>query len=639
MQYDIETIFASVLRMFDEYIGNLSGICDKKPILMPITRRGYWLFRLLYDNKEKYELGQIILQFEIYSDRYLTKILDGSDLDGRDVLLFDDSLITGNNMFYYYTILTRWGAKATPVVYKCLIENRNGIKSEPDCKDLKWYRFVDTCKVLDGDAFDLGTCRKDYIKYIREFNNALVSINERYYTTHADKTTLGMVEMIAFDREICPLVIDLPIIKEDNADGKRVVRISAQQWERLIDTENDGWRFVRNISDEAPNMEINGSFFCVPETIRKRIPHALAENCIIKCKYKYDEADTVRGVFVPFTIMKSIHYEQLIDCFVRLFDGSEYYECIIQYVQREYSEISDLREQMLHCIRKNINFYRTLYRAVVLYFSNYLGMEFVHYFSEKIAAIALKYDVEFMKHHIPEKLKNTIMKSYEEGLAEIQIKLSELPEYSGVETVPLTCDAGNKESASWSGVYYAVKQMISDMKLLAEQPCILTIEQMDETLSQKFAFENDEQKRIYLTRCITLFQEGSYFSNFLENNTQMGYVMRGFAPGEGSDFLLGAEAECVVPYIYAYYIKEGREAYSDKYDRFVDALRMQLEKDGYFNYKISKYGFEYYINYFRCSGEILKSRLDSSLLFIKDYLEGCNRKYEKEISLVNEWSL
>lgn len=639
MQYDIETIFASMLRMFKEYIGNLSGICDKKPILMPITRRGYWLFRLLYDNKEKYELGQIILRFEIYSDRYLTKILDGSDLKGRHVLLFDDSLITGNNMFYYYTILTKWGAEATPVVYKCLIENRNGIKSEPDCKDLKWYRFVDTCKVLDGDAFDLGTCRKDYIKYIRKFNTALVSINERYYTTHADKTTLGMVEMAAFNREICPLVIDLPIIKGDNADGKREVRISAQQWERLIDTENDGWRFVRNISDEAPNMEINGSFFCVPETIRKRIPHALAENCIIKCKYKYDEADTVRVVFVPFTIMKSIHYEQLIDCFVRLFDGSEYYECIIQYVQREYSEISDLREQMLRCIRENINFYRTLYRAVVLYFSNYSGMEFVHYFSEKIAAIALEYDVEFMEHHIPTELRNTIMKSYEEGLAEIQIKLSELPEYSGVQTVPLTCDAGNKESASWSGVYYAVKQMISDMKLLAEQQCILTIEQMDETLSQKFAFENAEQKRIYLTRCITLFQEGSYFSNFLENNTQMGYVMRGFAPGEGSDFLLGAEAECVIPYIYAYYIKEGKEAYSDKYDRFVDALRMQLEKDGYFNYKISKYGFEYYINYFRCSGEILKRRLDSSLLFIKDYLEGCNRKYDKEISLVNEWSL
>lgn len=639
MRYGIETIFLSVLRMFKEYIDNLNGRCDDKPILMPITRRGYWLFRLLYDNREKYELGKIMLQFEIYSDRYLTKLLDNSELKGRHVLLFDDSLITGNNMFYYYTILTKWGAEATPVVYKCLVENRTGIKSDPDCKDLKWYRFVDTCKVLDGNDFDLSGCRKNYIEYIQKFNEALVSIGERYYTTHTDKTMLGIEEMAAFNREICPLVIDLPIIKEKNADGKREVIISVQQWERLIDTENDGWRFVRNISEETPNMEVNGSFFCIPEAIRKRIPQALTENCIIKCKYKYDEADTVRAVFVPFAIMKSIHYEQLIDCFVRLFDGSEYYEYIIQYIQRKYSGISDLREQMLCCIRENLNFYRTLYRAVVLYFSNYLGMEFIHYLSEKIPANKLEYDWEFMKDHIRKELRTTIRKLYEEGLTEIQIKLSELPEYSGVETVPLTCDTGNKESASWSGIYYAVKQMVSDMKLLAEQPRILTIEQMDETLSQKFAFENDEQKRIYLTRCITLFQEGSYFSNFLENNTQMGYVMRGFAPGEGSDFLLGAEAECVVPYIYAYYIKEGREAYSDKYDRFADALRLQFEKNSYFNYKISKHGFEYYINYFRCSGEILKNRLDSSLLFIKDYLEGCNRKYEKEILFVDEWDL
>lgn len=60
-------------------------------------------------------------EFEIYSDRYMTKILDGIVPDdknptavkllfeNRQILLFDDVMIRGDNLFYHYVMLSSWG--------------------------------------------------------------------------------------------------------------------------------------------------------------------------------------------------------------------------------------------------------------------------------------------------------------------------------------------------------------------------------------------------------------------------------------------------------------------------------------------------------------------------------------------------
>ena len=81
----------------------------EKPILILITRKGYWLFRLLYDewcDESTVDL-RIFNQFTIYSDRYLTKVIEPEIFEGKKVLIFDDIMVHGNNLFYYYVMLEK----------------------------------------------------------------------------------------------------------------------------------------------------------------------------------------------------------------------------------------------------------------------------------------------------------------------------------------------------------------------------------------------------------------------------------------------------------------------------------------------------------------------------------------------------
>lgn len=93
---------------------------------------------MLFDEYEehKWELAEndplhVFGEFEIYSDRYMTKILDGIVPDdknptavkllfeNRQILLFDDVMIRGDNLFYHYVMLSSWGADVTPLTLEC----------------------------------------------------------------------------------------------------------------------------------------------------------------------------------------------------------------------------------------------------------------------------------------------------------------------------------------------------------------------------------------------------------------------------------------------------------------------------------------------------------------------------------------
>lgn len=131
----------AILELLNEYIKR-NKEKDKDhtnlPILVSITRKGYWLFRMLFDEYEehKWELAEndplhVFGEFEIYSDRYMTKILDGIVPDDknptavkllfetRQILLFDDVMIRGDNLFYHYVMLSSWGADVTPLTLEC----------------------------------------------------------------------------------------------------------------------------------------------------------------------------------------------------------------------------------------------------------------------------------------------------------------------------------------------------------------------------------------------------------------------------------------------------------------------------------------------------------------------------------------
>ena len=263
----------AILELLNEYIKR-NKEKDKDhtnlPILVSITRKGYWLFRMLFDEYEehKWELAEndplhVFGEFEIYSDRYMTKILDGIVPDdknptavkllfeNRQILLFDDVMIRGDNLFYHYVMLSSWGADVTPLTLEC---DRSF-----------WEKYSDN--VTKRNAF-----KKFYPEHEELFPQAINDFwNKqrayaafRFWMTPEDLANDSVYELLLFQKKLCPMTIDLPIIAEsacaDNQKTHRYVTLQTSMWEKLKAKQRD-WFFVENISQIKGSYHVNASFF------------------------------------------------------------------------------------------------------------------------------------------------------------------------------------------------------------------------------------------------------------------------------------------------------------------------------------------------------------------------------------------
>lgn len=84
-------------------------------VFILINRKGYWDYKIFFP--EGYQIGKDQC---IYSDRYLDKLPRNELrklLQGKMVVLYDDSLTNGGNLFSYYLLCKSFGAKEVfPIV-------------------------------------------------------------------------------------------------------------------------------------------------------------------------------------------------------------------------------------------------------------------------------------------------------------------------------------------------------------------------------------------------------------------------------------------------------------------------------------------------------------------------------------------
>lgn len=422
----------AILKLLNEYIKR-NKEKDKDhtnlPILVSITRKGYWLFRMLFDEYEehKWELAEndplhVFGEFEIYSDRYMTKILDGIVPDdknptavkllfeNRQILLFDDVMIRGDNLFYHYVMLSSWGADVTPLTLEC---DRSF-----------WEKYSDN--VTKRNAF-----KKFYPEHEELFPQAINDFwNKqrayaafRFWMTPEDLANDSVYELLLFQKKLCPMTIDLPIIAEsacaDNQKTHRYVTLQTSMWEKLKAKQRD-WFFVENISQIKGSYHVNASFFEGITCLQELSLWGEIEDCTVKCKYNEPANDEIKIVFVPQVIVKSMSYFQVVELFCRLYEQTDYGNEIKKTINRLLGEPVDEdnnefpKEKMLLLMEKNCNFYRALYRANILYFSLYVGKQFEEFLIEneiyKKNDLVLDFDWEFMKHHSPQKLIDTLKK-------------------------------------------------------------------------------------------------------------------------------------------------------------------------------------------------------------------------------------
>lgn len=631
-------IMDGMLNLFQQYLNN--NRIKEKPILIPITRKGFWVFRILYDQREKYDKNHVLEQYEIYSDRYLTKVLDNKEFKGRRVLLFDDILVTGDNLFYYFALLTKWEAEVTPITLERKIDSEEGGKGYDDNVKREFYEEI----FLNNKKMKMEN-EKRYQEVLSLFWKRQDPYQDfQYWVTEDEIVGDSLLEISLLEKQLCPMVIDLPIIRDKYESNGRYTVFSLEEWEK-IQCQNSEWIFVENYSAEIWDSRVNASFFEAVECMQQLSLWGVIENCIIKCKYQI-VVDHVNVVFVPFVIMKSMSYYEVDEMFLHLFGDTEYGNSIKQFAesQWELNNADSLKQKLLVLMKGNTNFYRAAYRAIILYFSAFIGGEFIEFIDECGIYKGLDYDWEFMNHHMPKELIHTIKELM--GNRSLMTKKMMISYSEKMLDVNSCLGDGNVEKERWEKAYYNVKQIFTNLKftksLNDSYKNMVTIEMLENEIASLIPDMNKTERRIIITKLITLFQETSSFSNYILNDQESGTVRRGFKPGENTIKLFRKDAELFVPYIYALYLKIGSDNFYDEYRLLISRMESYFYHEGYFEYKISRYAFEFYAQYFEdnsLSGWSIEDKLLQVRYIIGDYLKGDNRDYDNVFQLVYDWEL
>ncbi len=87
---------------------------------------------------------------------------------------------------------------------------------------------------------------------------------------------------------------------------------------------------------------------------------------------------------------------------------------------------------------------------------------------------------------------------------------------------------------NWKAALYCVREWLAEERFEDNNDFehILTIEWMENSLSNVIPDMNLEERRLVVTRIILLCQEESCFRNYIVNDTKNGLVKRGFRPGK-----------------------------------------------------------------------------------------------------------
>lgn len=624
----------------------------ENPILFLITRKGYWIFRLSYENNNE------LKGFKIWSDRYLTKLIDGSYLRDKDVLLFDDIMVTGDNMYYYYLLLTKWGAKVTPIALEVDILLQQHRQTYTESKKYIYDELYPSKEESKERNMEKEASINDFWKLV---DKSILNERNIRKLIPEDIARLSVNEVVDLEESLCPMMIDLPIIYEISEEAKQLepkrwINIDIEDWEQLI--KNGKWAFIDNKSQEASGFEVDASFFESLECRHSLSIWAEIQDCIVKCKYKKDaESGKIRAIFVPFVIMKSMSYFEVVELFIHLYSGTAYQKLLVP----ESDSVVIVVQQLFKNIRTDINLYRALYRAIVFYFSVYVGRKFIEHLNNQTQKnYKLAFDVDFMTHHMPAELietlkpfltinydsendsKDVIIQGKKDFLKEMEERLSiNRPNAVILEKINIYHDERSYDA--WKKAYFYIKTRLVRMQFNnIDRKKIFTIEDMEKNVAELMPEMGATELRITITRIITLLQEESCFSNYLINDTEKAYVQRGFKPGANATKLIGKEAELILPYVYAYYLKTGEEHFYEGYITFVDRIKAYFYYKRYFEYRISEPAFAFYVDYFRDdtkNGWGIKEKLSQVRYIIEDYLDGNNRDYDDIFELVYEWEV
>lgn len=603
-------IIDEVRRNIDEYV------------IVPITRKGYWLFKVVSESMDI--SNDIILK----TDRYINKALDDLIFKNRTVILIDDTLTHGDYLIDFYTRLKNRvdSIKLIPYIFYLNSEYKFGANKER--------------KKFDGD-----------LRYFRKMNTE-------------DLSEFCTYEMALFHELLIPYTIDIPILKTGNKHKdyftflNNAIIIDKDKLDVLFGS-NSEWQY-EDYSYSIREMGIRSGFFSLRNTYLYSECSWLLQNFVIKLRYKYISNDRALVSFTPFVLMRSIDVRALLDLFVILYrpdklkkdkledDKPMYMMELIQAFANHHISLSTVP----------YNLYVALYRAIVYRLSLYIWLLFEKSMlkNNNINCKWLLND-EIMKDNCDKVFiddnqlfyKKYSAKGYKTILVDLYNKLN-IPIYSSINTekesfADYTYKFSNRAfdydkclsvlHLRWldSKRENLQKSIADDSNMQSHIKVEKEIEDVETHIDNYYKLNMPFQKKVQVSKMILQMLDMSIISNQIDYNKPI--VRRGFKFGENSDLFFFFNIQYVYAGIRGFVekiinIAERASDNSEKICEIVNTLyrhnidnamiyiRRHLKEMGLMNAVMSQtdYDFSYY--YFKnISSEVKTQIQNKSYLYDK----------------------
>lgn len=594
-------------------------------IIIEITRKGYWVTKLA-DRKLNRRLSRLMQSRKIrrISDRYLMKCLNFEEFQGKRILIFDDTMNNGNLLFFYYALLKEKGAaEVIPCVYA--LNTHYNPKSPAIIQSRRWgYERTIRSKIQDEvNPLSEEEIEQGFQKCREAFEKDLTCC---IWMSPADVGRLSVTETLWFQKDVMPMVVDLPIYsrQKEQAAEEIYLTIPKIKWDQLREG-NSVWRNEDCRMELAGEELYYGYFQYINDAFYTRFKN-LIFNFIVRYKYEPVENEGFRIVFVPFVIMNSCRLSDLVWNFFYLFKDTEYASDVAQELNKKAGEVVATKAgyaeensvKVLEALKKNHNLCRALYRAIIFDISNYIGTIFQNYVKET-ADLEITCDWEIMKENLQESLIRSLKVKYEEKQKEdylsklMGIRLSEqiAPRMESLE------EAVIKQKATDENLELLLTQIVTERKQKADvttAQVMITLESLCHEVRNQYLFEGESEFKKKITDLLLVMTENSRLGNEIYVDDRAEILYRGFRAGENCEVLMRWGIEWLYPYIFAFYEKVGIREFHDRYDVFFGMLEQEFRKNGYIGTLISESAFLFYRTYFS------KESINSTQILNKEYL-------------------
>lgn len=562
----------------DKYIDFLDFISNETyDFYIAVTRKGYYFARIQCDNESF--ANKLDFEGKLIRDRDVYKCYDAQIFVNKKVLLFDDTVITGETLRKLQCFLCQ--------------KTDNMIK-------IDIAAFAVSYEVLDKN--EKGSLFGD--------SNLLY----QYVLSEDKMSEFSMYELHQIHALMTPYVIDLPLFEK--------VELTQEQFMGLSDIASGNWSF-HEYTVEIQNTTYDNGFFLYENSIMEKIFGSGLLACVVKCRYKSFEEKGIykyKIVFTPFVMLKSMLYEDMRNCLLSLYEGTKY---------------ADLIREKAPSIEQRNNF-MGIYRDVVYNLSYFVGEVFRQYFKEKYDILLTwnknltKYlQNEIMEESIDDIFKNFSAEKYLNRLykchffyqrkLDIEISPYGNTKFMDVQNFVLGQIATQRVEELGKPGESGQNDNFSEGYILFES--------IEDIMAREFSFQSEKQFAQYFAHIILSALDCSVMSNdlILEN----GEIKRIFRYGEGSEIYFGYDITLFYQAVYAFYnnVKANNEMYHKYYELFITSLYNYLQINNYFKAEyISRMAFWYFVSYFNLEGSVLEREIRNKR-FVLDNKEQKNPYY------------